>query len=185
MRLPAIALAAATLAVVPATASAHTRHHHRHHVHASSRSAHESPRVHDVERPHWGGEPEHFAYDLQLVTAATVAGPIRVAASAAQAFVRLIASFAAAGYHPRHVGCYAAHGHIRHSLHHVGLACDFDQTGWNRTARFMYTPQAHALIAQAGLRDGCDFRSRRDCGHVDVGSPLRLVHHQSLRKTPS
>lgn len=43
------------------------------------------------------------------------------------------------------------------------MACDIDQTGWNKTAGPMY--RAKALAAKWGLRDGCTFR---DCGHVDI-----------------
>ena len=111
-----------------------------------------------------------------LVTVMTAVGlPITVAATVVTKFVGLIAAFAEAGYHPKHIGCFAAHGHIRHSLHHTGQACDFDQEGWNATVPFMYTAQAHALIAAAGLRDGCDFHSRRDCGHVDVGATAQVA----------
>lgn len=145
-------------------------HHKRHHP----RRLHEAHRHHAHERAFVGQA-------VTLTTITTAAGfPITVALSAAERFTALIVAFANAGYHPRHIGCFAAHGHMRHSLHHSGQACDFDQRGWNRTAAFMYTAQAHALIVEAGLRDGCDFRHpRRDCGHVDTGksAPLLTAHH--------
>lgn len=60
------------------------------------------------------------------------------------------------------VGCYSR-AHKRGSNHAIGAACDI-QTGWNRTASFMYK-DAKPLIKQAGLYDGCDFG---DCGHVEA-----------------
>jgi hypothetical protein len=52
---------------------------------------------------------------------------------------------------------------VKRSRHYSGNACDFDQTGWNRTARVMY--RVGDLAAKWGLRNGCSFG---DCGHVDV-----------------
>jgi hypothetical protein len=168
----------------------HQRHHHHHHkrVHIAHkpspvRPSHRAALDTNAQRKTHPGRSLPAGHGL--VTVMTVIGlPITVAATVAEKFVGLIASFAEAGYRPRHIGCFAAHGHIRHSLHHTGQACDFDQTDWNKTAPFLYTAQAHALIAAAGLRDGCDFHSRRDCGHVDAGSvrqAIRTKHQNSNR----
>jgi hypothetical protein len=100
-----------------------------------------------------------------LETVRTAAGPITVAADAAPRFVSLIGDLVRHGYRGW-VHCFDAHGHMPHSLHHSGRACDFAQRGRNRTTRIMY--HAHAIIAAHGLRDGCSFR---DCGHVDTGQP--------------
>jgi hypothetical protein len=102
-----------------------------------------------------------------IVTVHTAAGiPITVAAHLASRFQALIRDFVAAGYRPRHIGCFARGGHVPNSRHYAGAACDFDQTGWGRTARFMYTARAHAIIVRHGFRDGRDFH---DQGHVDDG----------------
>jgi len=76
------------------------------------------------------------------------------------------ADFVAAGYRPRHIGCFARGGHVRHSRHYVGAACDFDQHGWGKTVRFMYTARAHQIIVAHDFRDGREFG---DQGHVDDG----------------
>lgn len=104
------------------------------------------------------------AQSVSLVTVQSAAGPITVAKSLSQRFKALIADFAAHGYKPRNVGCYASSGHVTHSRHYHGGACDFDQTGWGKTAKFMH--HAGAIIHKYGFRDGCDFG---DCGHVDDG----------------
>lgn len=105
---------------------------------------------------------------VRVQTAAAI--PITVAGAVAVRFEHLIADFVAHGYRPRVIGCFAAYGHLPNSLHHTGEACDFHQTGWNRTDAFMYTATAHRLILANGLRDGCDFHHpRKDCGHVDDG----------------
>ena len=93
--------------------------------------------------------------------------PITVASHLAWQFQALIADFVAAGYRPRHIGCFARGGHVRHSRHYVGAACDFDQRGWGKTAAFLYTARAHQIIEAHGFRDGREFR---DQGHVDDGA---------------
>ena len=102
-----------------------------------------------------------------LVTIETVAKiPITVAASVASKFADLIADLAEHGYMPKEIGCFARGGHIRASFHYRGLACDIDQAARNRTAKFLYTKEAHAIIKEHGLDDGCDFG---DCGHISFG----------------
>jgi len=113
-----------------------------------------------------------------IVTVPTAAGiSITVAASLASRFEALVADFVAAGYHPRHIGCFAHGGHVRNSRHYAGAACDFDQRGWGRTVAFMYTQQAHQIIVAHGFRDGRDFR---DQGHVDDGVSIgiRYARHR-------
>ncbi len=106
-----------------------------------------------------------------IVTVSTVAGKITVARSLAGRFQALIADLVAHGYKPRRIGCFARGGHVAHSRHYAGAACDFDQRGWGKTAAFMY--HAHIIIARHGFRDGCSFG---DCGHVDDGQPMRYAH---------
>jgi hypothetical protein len=105
-----------------------------------------------------------------MVTVSTAAGKITVASSIAERFQALIADFVAHGYKPRSIGCLAHGGHVPHSRHYAGAACDFDQRGWGKTVAFMYS--AHAIIARHGLRDGCSFG---DCGHVDDGGPVHYA----------
>ena len=111
-----------------------------------------------------------------MVTVSTAAGPITVASHLAARFQALIADFVAAGYKPRHIGCLAHGGHVPHSRHYAGAACDFDQRGWGLTAPFMY--HARAIIARHGFRDGCSFN---DCGHVDDGQTTRHAQRRSRR----
>lgn len=111
-----------------------------------------------------------------LVTISTAAGRITVAAHLAPRFKALIADLAAAGYHPRRVGCFATSGHVRHSRHYAGAACDFD--GSLSRSAFMRSSTAHRIIVAHGFRDGCTFRVHgvRDCGHVDDGGGGRYAH---------
>ncbi len=105
-----------------------------------------------------------------LVTVPTVTGHrITVAAHLAGRWQALIADFAAAGYRPRSIACFARGGHVRHSRHYVGAACDFD--GSLSRSAFMRSAAAHLLIAKHGFRNGCSFAVHgiRDCGHVDDG----------------
>ena len=137
----------------------HSRQHRHHHEQAPSLSRHGVS----------GG----------LATVRSAAGPITVAVGAAARFVSLIGDLVHHGYRG-YVHCFDGHGHVPGSLHHSGNACDFAQTGRNRTtARIMY--HARAIIAAHGLRDGCSFR---DCGHVDTGLPLgrRAYAYASRRR---
>jgi hypothetical protein len=150
---------------IPAQAAHHRYHHHyiqRSHHRAAARSRRRADRQASYRRryrpaaPHEGG----------IVTVRTAVGPITVARSLAGRFEALITDLIAHGYRPRQVGCFARGGHMPNSRHYAGAACDFDQSGRNRTAAFMY--HARAIIARHGLRDGCSFG---DCGHVDDGRP--------------
>jgi hypothetical protein len=110
-----------------------------------------------------------------LVTVNTAAGiPIRVASSVAHKFEGFIADLVARGIRPTRIHCAASGGHVRHSLHYWGGACDFNGSA----SRF--PPMNHHKVADLatkwGLRDGCSFRIRGgvpDCGHIDAGTPRR------------
>jgi hypothetical protein len=139
-----------------------------------------SPRQARVEEPSWSRRaverPRHHAGG-GVVTVQTAAGPITVASGIADQMRALIADLVAHGYRG-HVTCLAS-GHMPHSLHHTGEACDFAQLSRNRVAAgagIMY--HAHAIIAAHGLRDGCSFH---DCGHVDSG---RMSFHARAQYIP-
>jgi hypothetical protein len=151
----------------------HQAHHSLHRHHAARRSAHRRrtrrPQQARSER-HGRQHPARAAarHGGGIVTVSTAAGPITVASHLAERFQALIADFVAHGYKPRHIGCLAHGGHVPHSRHYAGAACDFDQRGWGLTVPFMY--HARAIIARHGFRDGCSFN---DCGHVDDGLSVR------------
>ena len=162
------ALIYSALAIAATPAHAHARHHHHHH------SRHYAHRHHHTHLPGWRTHRvyrrhvTHYAVIRGgIITVSTAAGiPITVAASLAGRFQSLIADFVTHGYHPRHIGCFARGGHVRNSRHYAGAACDFDQRGWGKTVPFMYTAEAHQIIAAHGFRDG---RAFHDQGHVDDG----------------
>lgn len=172
--------ALALLFGVPTVGSAHAlyhhgRHHHYRHWHHAGRQHYE----HHVARGH-GRRARYAARDEHrhvggLVHEDTAAGNITVAAGAAAKFKDLIAALVAKGFRGD-VGCYAASGHIAHSLHHTGNACDFAQTEKNRTVAIMC--HSGALIRSFGLRDGCSFG---DCGHVDTGTAFADRGRHSVR----
>lgn len=142
-RLRAAAIACAVVALATAAATpAQARHRH-----------------HRLHRP----SPVVQSFDLTKIN--TKAGAVTVARDAAAKFEGFIRDVVARGFQgPVH--CYSATGHVRHSLHHSGRACDFAQRGWGKTVRPMY--HVADLAAKWGLRDGCGFR---DCGHIDTGRP--------------
>lgn len=110
-----------------------------------------------------------------LITVSTAAGmSITVSPSFAPKIEGFIHDLVLEGYHPGQIHCFASGGHVVHSLHYSGNACDFDQSGWGKTARMMYHVQA--LADKWGLRNGCEFR---DCGHIDAGfSGTRLAQYR-------
>lgn len=148
------------------TAEAH-RHHHRYHRHV-------------VVRAHSFAEGlgHGLAHMLgSITTAQTEAGPIRVAAAYAERFVGFINALVHEGYKPHEIGCYSPTGHMPHSKHHWGGACDIDQRSRNRTAAFMY--HITAIAHKFNLTDGCEWRNP-DCGHVEIpGAVTRrfYAHH--------
>ncbi len=91
-----------------------------------------------------------------------------VAAWAAEKFRGLFADLAALGYQLGSPGCLSG-GHMRHSLHHWGGACDlFNQVARNRTALPQPPPAVQIeLAAKHGLTSGCAWRNA-DCGHFDL-----------------
>lgn len=134
-------------------------HHHRKAVH--------------VRRKHI-----HVGNPAGLVTVPTAAGiSITVAQKLAPQFQGFVADLVQMGYTPKHIGCYASGGHVANSNHYHGGACDFDQTGWGRTAAPMY--HISGIATKWGLRDGCSFR-HADCGHVDDGTNIKWKHPNSL-----
>lgn len=157
------------LAAFGPSAAARTPHHYRHyraaggwhHGTATVGHHHRDTHARRVGSHHSGG----------TVTVRSAAGPIRVARDAAPRFLSLIADLVAHGFRG-HITC-AANGHMPHSLHHSGRACDFAQLARNKVAagaRVMY--HAHSIIARHNLRDGCSFH---DCGHVDTGRSTRFT----------
>jgi hypothetical protein len=126
-------------------------------------------------RAHIRHTPNHHGRHLSvgLVTVQTVANiPITVASYLATRFQSLVADLSYAGYHPKRISCFATSGHVPHSRHYAGAACDFD--GSLSRSKFMRSSVADKLIRKNKLRNGCSFRVHgvRDCGHVDDG----LVH---------
>lgn len=89
--------------------------------------------------------------------------------AAFQAFIRDLID---QGYKPREIVCYSR-GHMHGSNHDGGGACDFDQRGRNRTAHAMY--RVTAIAKRHGLHDGCLFRHRPDCGHIE--GPVGLCNY--------
>jgi hypothetical protein len=170
-RVLALALAFGVVASATVKADAHARrHYHRYHHFARSSYRSHSDRV----------DYQHVGFSL--VTVHSAAGSITVNAAHASQFVGAIADLVAAGFRgPVH--CYARSGHVRHSLHYTGEACDFAQLGRNRVASgagIMY--HAHAILARWGLRDGCTFH---DCGHADTGrtyAALTRRHYADVRR---
>lgn len=104
-----------------------------------------------------------------IVKLSTAAGiNIQVAAKFAQPIAGFISDLVARGYAPKRISCLNfSRSHVANSLHFRGLACDFDQRGWGRTAHAMY--HVADLARKWGLRDGGEFR---DWGHIDMGPHL-------------
>ena len=168
-RVLAFALALGVVASATVKADAYTRHHH-HRYHHFARSSYRSRSAHE------GHEQSGFS----LVTVHSAAGSITVNAAHVSQFIGAIADLVAAGFRgPVH--CYARGGHVRHSLHYTGEACDFAQLGRNRVApgaSIMY--HAHAILAHWGLRDGCTFH---DCGHADTGRTFAVLARRHYAET--
>ena len=110
-----------------------------------------------------------------IETVQSALGPITVNSSFAPRIEGFIRDLRALGYHSS-VHCYASHGHVRHSLHYSGQACDFGQSARNVAPRIMYHV-AH-LARKWGLRDGCSFH---DCGHIDAGHVSRRRYRLARR----
>lgn len=102
-----------------------------------------------------------------------------VVAFATGAFQAIVRDFESLGYAVGHPGCLSA-GHMAHSKHHWGGACDlFNQIARNRTALRQPPPEVQVRVASAhGLTSGCVWR-HPDCGHFEV--PGKAVHFASSR----
>lgn len=156
-----LGLTSAFMLVMCHASDARTHRHHRHHV-----------------RHH------HHPVDANgnLATVITSIGlTARVASSAREQFQKFIDAVELDGNKITDIGCFATHGHMRHSKHYRGLACDVMQQSRNVTAAFMYhvTEIAH----QFGLEDGCEWH-RKDCGHIEIPGPTVTVsarHHRHHR----
>jgi hypothetical protein len=152
----------------------HYRHHVRHHIHHA--------RYH-------GGHSHGIYQCAGCVVRDTLAGVVSVSARNAERFVGVINDLVNAGFRGS-VHCAAAGGHVRHSRHYSGNACDFNGgvRSHNRmgTASMMYGKEAAVIIAKHGFTNGCSFR---DCGHVSDGEgggrryASRRVHHAHHRHT--
>jgi hypothetical protein len=169
-RVLAFALAVGVVAAATAEADAHARRHH-HRYHHFARSSHRD-RSAQVDYQHVG---------FSLVTVKSAAGSITVNAAHVSQFLGAISDLVAAGFRgPVH--CYASGGHVRHSLHYTGEACDFAQLARNRVASgagIMY--HAHAILARWNLRDGCTFH---DCGHADTGRNFAALGRRRYAEAP-
>lgn len=92
-----------------------------------------------------------------------------VVAWATGRFQGLVNAFRSMGYAVGPIGCLSA-GHMQHSKHHWGGACDFfGQYARNRTR---HAPPPHVQIETArahGLVSGCVWRNP-DCGHFEVAA---------------
>ena len=132
----------------PAQAAAHKHHRHHHR------------RVHIVAAP-YGSLVREPLPDGQVIT---------VARDFADRFTGFFAALFRLHERLPPVHCYAPTGHMRHSLHHWGGACDVGQTDRNKADRMMY--HVGDLAKQFGLTDGCSWRNP-DCGHVDVSGIIR------------
>jgi hypothetical protein len=201
MRKLATAFALAGLMAASTQAYARGHHHPRHHRHHYTRTEpvndwyrfpdsaaskpyapyvrqasltpFEQPRTfnsdHEQYHPYGGGGITHARLaDGQMIAVAS-------------AYVNNFVGFFNALYHreghlPR-ITCLAS-GHMRHSLHHWGGACDVGQWARNRAARMMY--HVGSLAAEYGLTDGCIWHNP-DCGHVDV-SGVGGSRHYALRR---
>jgi hypothetical protein len=169
-RVFALALAFGVVASATVKADAHARRHH-HRYHHFARSSHRGRGAHE--------DYQHVGFSL--VTVKSAAGSITVNAAHVSQFLGAISDLVAAGFRgPVH--CYASGGHVRHSLHYTGEACDFAQLARNRVASgagIMY--HAHTILARWGLRDGCTFH---DCGHADTGRNFAAVARRRYAETP-
>jgi hypothetical protein len=93
-------------------------------------------------------------------------GMARVVAWARERFQGFIDEVQHLGYRVGPPGCLSS-GHMRHSKHHWGGACDlFVQVARNRT-RLKLPPNHMDIAKRHGLIDGCMWRNP-DCGHFEV-----------------
>jgi hypothetical protein len=106
---------------------------------------------------------------------------LHVASAYAGRFAGLVADLQAMGYAVGTPGCLSS-GHMAHSKHHWGGACDlFDQYARNRTRLPQPAPSVQiALGHKHGLTSGCEWRNR-DCGHWEVPSEHAVWYSRGHR----
>ena len=142
-----------------ATGFAH-EHHRHHHRHSGRYSEHQARGERHFSRHRRGDFSSTGITHVRLDDGQTIA--------VASAYASRFAGFFHALYHREghlpEIKCLAS-GHMAHSLHHWGGACDVGQTARNVAWRAMY--HVGALASEYGLTDGCNW-SHPDCGHVDV-----------------
>jgi hypothetical protein len=126
-----------------------------------------------------GDAPRAIAQSIErvggYVIVRTREGAGRVVAWAGERFQGLIRDLEDAGYKIGGPGCLSG-GHMRHSKHHWGGACDFfGQYARDRTRLRQPPPQLQiALARKHGLISGCMWRNR-DCGHFEAPIPGQSV----------
>lgn len=121
---------------------------------------HHTHRIHHHHHPHLG-------YGGGATVCSRTGGCSSVAGQLVGAFQAAINEFEALGYAVGTPGCLSA-GHMAHSKHHSGAACDlFNQVARNRTALRQPPPAVQiAVAARHGLTSGCEWR-HPDCGHIE------------------
>lgn len=160
---------------VPAQAARHLKHyqysHHlkRHYTHHYGRYL--ARRYARHSRARYAHRRIHHDAPIRTGGIARVMVPggqvIAVAAQYADRFAGFFRDLAAREGRLPEIGCLSG-GHMRHSLHHWGGACDVGQTARNRAWKAMYN--VTALAHQWGLTDGCEWRGYPDCGHIEVAA---------------
>lgn len=98
-------------------------------------------------------------------------GSSSVVSWASTQFQGLILDLQSLGYRVGSPGCYSPTGHMHHSKHHWGGACDlFGQYARDRTRLRQPPPRVQMTLARKhGLISGCQWRNR-DCGHFEVAT---------------
>lgn len=148
-----------------------------------SKKRHIAPRRSHVVR----SAPDHVEHPIVSagngVVKAASGAVAYVAKSATGAFQCMVNSLERVGYPIHSLGGFAHSGHIRHSLHYVGLALDINQIGRNVTRPSM--PSNEIQIANAcGLISGRQWSRSPDSGHFQVGgwAGKGIVHHHSKHR---
>lgn len=162
-------------------AQAHNRHHHRHRPSTG------------LILPGWPGlgagwalQMPGKAYTLEQgrpgVVRARSGALAKVASSAVGAFQCVIDALEHEGYPVKFMGGLSA-GHMRNSLHHVGLALDINQYARNVTKPHMPSNEI-SLAHSCGLTSGAEWR-HGDSGHFQVGGSHyagRRHNHRRARR---
>jgi hypothetical protein len=105
----------------------------------------------------------------------------RVAAGATGAFQCLVSALDSVGYPVRFMGG-LSNGHMRNSLHHVGLALDVNQYSRNVTRPAMPSNEI-ALANGCGLVSGAQWSGSPDSGHFQLnGWAGSYVHRRYARR---